>query len=36
MRLGFQARAAEDAWDRVFAFFGRHIEPSHTNGGALE
>lgn len=36
MRLGYAPRAAEDAWDRVFAFFGRHIEPSHTPGEAFE
>jgi carboxymethylenebutenolidase len=36
MRLGYQPRAAEDAWARVFAFFQRHIEPSHTTGGALK
>lgn len=36
MRLGYEPRAAEDAWDRVFAFFGQHIELSHTTGEAME
>jgi carboxymethylenebutenolidase len=36
MRLGYEPRAAEDAWARVFAFFDRHIEPSRTSGGALK
>jgi carboxymethylenebutenolidase len=36
MRLGYEPRAAEDAWARVFAFFEGHIEPSDRSGQARE
>ena len=36
MRLGYESRAAEDAWARVFAFFEGHIEPSDRSGQARE
>jgi carboxymethylenebutenolidase len=32
MRLGYEPRAAEDAWARVFAFFQQHVDPAHTSG----
>ena len=30
MHLGYEPRAAEDAWARVFAFFGQHLSTAHT------
>jgi carboxymethylenebutenolidase len=31
MRLGYEPRAAEDAWDRVFAFFARLMSTAHSS-----
>ncbi len=31
LRLGYEPRAAQDAWDRVFAFFGAHVAAARAS-----